>query len=474
MRNMKAISALVIGMAAAGCDGLFSPDAESRGHDSSVQALSATSVLEGAYHADATITCTVTVATTAVSCASPQDPNPALPPTIGGRGIHARLIRKSGVYIPDSAKVRINMKVRNLLYQAIGTADGNGLVTGIKAFFHELPVTTGGTGTVTVANADGTAEFTALNQPYFLYPQMLKSTLSSAHRPWVFNVPATVTQFRFRIAISANILPLVVFDKLGVDGNRDIYRVNLDGSQLVRLTSNVSVESSPTVAKDRVVFVSYRDGNANLFSVGLGGGQQTRLTNTGWDETEPALSSDGLRLAYVSNQSGTPRIMHAAADGTNPQALAAYGYAGNVPSSPTWIIGADPRVAYASSANGEVDILKVRISGGTTTRALTTPTRPNIEPSFNADGTKMTYVRPVSGNIDVFVHDVATNTNTRLTTWVRGDIQPTFTHDGRIVWLSEMNDGSYTIRWMSDDGVNKFNVGSFDGDPSNPFGVPLQ
>jgi TolB protein len=303
---------------------------------------------------------------------------------------------------------------------------------------------------------------------------MLKSSLTSGFKPWVFNVPPTVTRFRFRVAISANILPIVVFDMLGVDGNRDIYRINLDGSQLVRLTSNVSVEASPTVAKDRVVFVSYRDGNANLFSVGLGAGPQTRLTNTGWDETEPSLSSDGVRLAYISNQSGWPRVMHALADGTNPQSLAAYGFAGSIPSSPAWIVGVDPRVAYASSANGEVDILKVRISGGATTRALTTPTRPNIEPSFNTDGTKMTYVRPNSGNFDVYIHDLASNVNTRLTTWVLGDIQPTFTHDGRIVWLSEANDGSYTIRWMSPDGVNKFNVGFFAGDPSNPFGVPLQ
>jgi hypothetical protein len=478
MKTMKAISALVLVIAVAGCDALAGPEGDMR---AGAPVIQATSVIEGSFHLDAIITCNVTVATAAVACTSPQDTAVSLPPTIGGRGVHARLIRKSAAYVPDSSRFRVSMQVKNLLYQMIGTRDGGGTITGVKAFFYQLPVTTVGTGTVTIANSDGAAEFTAPNQPYFEYPVFIKSEKISPPKSWVFNVPATVTRFRFRIAISASILPIVAFDMEGPDGNRDIYRVNLDGSQLIRLTANPSVEMSPTVAQDRIVFVTYRDGNANLFSMSLAGGPQTRLTNTGWNETEPSLSSDGTRLAYLSDQTGYPRMMHAAGNATNPQPVTPFGFNGNIPSSPTWVTTAStPLLAYASSAKGPVDIFMTNLSNGSTYPVLTTGTGPNVEPKFNAAGTKMTFVLPVAAtptNTEVWIHDVATdsrNSRTRLTNRVPGDIQPTFAHDGRVVWLSEAPDGSYTLRWMSDDGVTKVNVGAFAGQPWNPFGVPLQ
>ena len=471
MKTMKSISLLLLVVAAAGCDGLAGPDSDSRAPGPVIQA---TSIFEGAFHVDAIITCNVTVATQAMACTSPQDTNATIPPTIGGRGMHARLLRKAAVYNPGTATLSVNMQVKNLLYQAMGTKDGAGTITGVKAFFHQAPVTTGGTGTVAVANADGFAEFTAPNQKYFEYPVKILSQRNTPQKQWQFYVPPTVTRFRFRIGISANILPIIAFDMEGLDGNRDIYRVNLDGTELRRVTNTPGVDLSPTVAKDRVVFVSYRDGNANLFSVSLGGGPQVRLTNTGWNETDPSLSADGTKLAYVSDQTGWPRVMHANADATNPQALPAFGYNGNIPNSPAWMSGGS-LLAYASSANGEVDILATTVPGGNTSRVLSTATRPNLEPKFNAAGTQMLFVLPVAAtpsNTEIWLHDVGSNTNTRLTNRVLPDAQPTFTHDGRVVWLSGALDGTYVLRWMTPDAVTQSNVGVI-GQPWNPFGVPL-
>jgi hypothetical protein len=474
MKIMKAVSTIVFVIAAAGCDALFAPDTESRAFTPSIQALSGTSVFEGVFHTDAIITCNVIVSAPSVLCTSPQDPDVTVPGTRGGLGMHARLARRAVQYDSTTGLLRVNMQVKNLLYQAMGSTDGD--TTGVKAFFYQNPTVTLGSGTVTVANYDGIAEFTALNQRYFEYPTKIYSMRTTAQKQWTFNVPTTVQRFRFRIYISAGLLPIVAFDMEDATGNRDIYRVNLDGSELRRVTNTPGVDMWPTVAKDRVVFVSYRDGDADLFEVSLAGGPQTKLTNTGWNETEPALSSDGTRLAYVSDQSGWPRVVHAGGDGANPQTLA-YGYNGNIPSSPTWMSSVSPRLAFASSANGPVDILQTNIGTGVTTRVLTTLTRPNIEPKFNADGSKMTFVLPVPAaptNTEIWLHDVATNANAKLTARALPDAQPTFTHDGRIIWLSGASDGSYVMRWMTPDAVTQRNVGGTGaGQPWNPFGVPL-
>ena len=130
--------------------------------------------------------------------------------------------------------------------------------------------------------------------------------------------------------------PVIVFDWLR-NGNRDIYRATLDGTDTVRLTSNPGDDQHPTERAGVVVFTSYRDGNGELYTVSSTGGTEQRLTNTAANETQPALSPDGQHIAYLSDESGVPRLWLSAADGTNPQALTAgFGIPGAIDASPSW------------------------------------------------------------------------------------------------------------------------------------------
>src|SRR3989441_4332489 len=54
--------------------------------------------------------------------------------------------------------------------------------------------------------------------------------------------------------------PAIVFDWLR-NGNRDIYRAALDGTDTLRLTSDPGDDQHPTERAGTVVFTSYRDGN---------------------------------------------------------------------------------------------------------------------------------------------------------------------------------------------------------------------
>ena len=56
--------------------------------------------------------------------------------------------------------------------------------------------------------------------------------------------------------------PAIVFDWLR-NGNRDIYRAMLDGTDTVRLTSDLGDDQYPTERAGTVVFTSYRDGKAS-------------------------------------------------------------------------------------------------------------------------------------------------------------------------------------------------------------------
>src|SRR5690349_24727341 len=112
--------------------------------------------------------------------------------------------------------------------------------------------------------------------------------------------------------------PVIVFDWLR-NGNRDIYRATLDGTDTVRLTSNPGDDQHPTERAGVVVFTSYRDGNGELYTVPSTGGTERRLTNTAANETQPALSPDGRHIAYLSDESGVPRLWLSAADGRSEE-----------------------------------------------------------------------------------------------------------------------------------------------------------
>ncbi|HEX5727013.1 MAG TPA: hypothetical protein VFX98_16170, partial [Longimicrobiaceae bacterium] len=121
---------------------------------------------------------------------------------LGGQGVYVRLAG-SATY-DGSSLFSADVTLQNLLGQPIGTTDG---VTedpdGIRVFLHSGPSVTGGTGTVEVANEDGTGSFTGANQPYFRYDTLLSTEETSLPREWQFTVPNTVETFVFTVYVSA-------------------------------------------------------------------------------------------------------------------------------------------------------------------------------------------------------------------------------------------------------------------------------
>lgn len=76
--------------------------------------------------------------------------------------------------------------------------------TGLKTFIDQLYVTAG-SGSISVANADGTGTFTAPNQPYFEYPVILWPTQVSGQRSVQLNVPSTVQKFFIDLMLYAGV-----------------------------------------------------------------------------------------------------------------------------------------------------------------------------------------------------------------------------------------------------------------------------
>jgi hypothetical protein len=125
--------------------------------------------------------CQVNTAALTVSC-GPDRPSggASLDVIYGGKGLFANLISTNVQVVADT--VMFDAAVQNLLPQAIGTTDG---ITpdpdGVRVFFHQLAANTG---TVSVANEDGTADYTGTSQPYFQYAGPLQTNQTSPAKKW--------------------------------------------------------------------------------------------------------------------------------------------------------------------------------------------------------------------------------------------------------------------------------------------------
>ena len=100
------------------------------------------------------------------------------------------------------------------------------------------------------------------------------------------------------------------------DGNKDIYAMNADGTDITRLTSNDDDDYAPAWSPDgkRIAFVSERlifivDGggdrfdflSSEIYAMNVDGSDLTRLTDNDLEDRNPVWSPDGKRIAFVSS-----------------------------------------------------------------------------------------------------------------------------------------------------------------------------
>jgi len=149
------------------------------------------------------MTCTVDVPTQRMSCTDGRLPSAGRATILGSQDKYVRLASSGTSYDNGTEILSSNVTVQNLLRMTMGVDSTTSAVTGFVVFFQQEPTTTVGTGTVTIANADGLGTFTGTNQPYFSYNQSLDPYQISAARNWQFNVPVAVTQFTFSVYVDA-------------------------------------------------------------------------------------------------------------------------------------------------------------------------------------------------------------------------------------------------------------------------------
>ena len=173
----------------------------------------------GASVLQVSVTCSADTEAGTLRCGDATLPEGVRGLIVGNQNQYVTLTSGARSVTPDTFAVDVT--VTNLIPQALGTTDGSTAdPAGVRVFFSMEP--TSAQGNVEVANPDGTATFTAAQQPYFQYAGLLSQDSTSEVKRWKFARDPGVTRFTFTVLVSA----AVQYPDGYIDGNPYVLALN--------------------------------------------------------------------------------------------------------------------------------------------------------------------------------------------------------------------------------------------------------
>jgi TolB protein len=150
----------------------------------------------------------------------------------------------------------------------------------------------------------------------------------------------------------------------------------------------------------KMAFMSFRDGNAEIYVMDVNGSNLRRITRHPNIDSTPTWSPAGNQIAFTSDRSGSPQIYIVDADGLNqPQRITTdESWADRA----TWSPAPNNEIAYAARSGPGFDI-KIYDVAGRTTRALTNGEGSNESPAFSPTGRHLAFTSTRAGNEQIFV-----------------------------------------------------------------------
>jgi Tol biopolymer transport system component len=203
------------------------------------------------------------------------------------------------------------------------------------------------------------------------------------------------------------------------DANVEIYSMNPDGSNQTRLTNNPANDQEPQFNFDgtKIAFWSNQDatppGNRNgneIYTMNADGTNVVRLTTSQRNNRRPTWSPTGTKIAWsndVGRNTGDSEIWTMNADGSNPVQLTF---------DPVFTHSTEPafspdgtHIAFSSTRNGgdpNPEIFAMGADGSNQTQLTTVPK--NSQSSWSPDGTKIVFNSTRdAANVELYVMNSA-------------------------------------------------------------------
>ncbi len=205
--------------------------------------------------------------------------------------------------------------------------------------------------------------------------------------------------------------------------DNEIYAMNADGTNPVNLTRNPAHDSEPAWSPNglKIAFKSDREGNDDIYTMNIDGSNQTRLTTNPAPDQEPTWSADSTQIAFASYPGIVQREIYAMnANGSNQRNLTNHPEGENT--SPAWSPNGTT-ILFISGRDGSGDLYRMNPDGSNQVR-VTTGYGHVLDPAWSPDSQQILFSSDVEGNFDIYSALANGRNVQRLTTHAAHDTAP--------------------------------------------------
>lgn len=255
------------------------------------------------------------------------------------------------------------------------------------------------------------------------------------------------------------------------DGNGEIYLLTSEGETNITKDPAEDAESDLSPDGKKIVFASDRDGTFHIYVVNVDGSDLVRLTNEAAGDLSPRWSPDGKLIAF--SRVGAIFVMDS--DGANvrrvtepqPEATAAPCEAGGFLGG--WSPDGKQLTFYAASATrGLGQVCTVDLDGSNLTVVASEPPGYHVEPTWSPDGEWIAY-RSIRGeNHEIYIVKPDGTSETNLTNDPATDLEPDWSPDGEWIVFGSDRGGNFDLYMMKPDGSDVARLTTSSGKDSDP------
>ena len=239
------------------------------------------------------------------------------------------------------------------------------------------------------------------------------------------------------------------------DGNWNIFEIDLESKDLVRLTDNRADDEYPVYSPEgqKIAFKSNRTGKWQVFLMDRNGSNQEQLTLSDFPNYDPAWFPDGRRIAFTSDRGEGERIYLIDIDTREEKLLVEVNFRSGLSSF-------SPNGKHLLFTGNELGWNVYRVDLNSKVVERITSRGGACRPDWSPDGGTVAYVSNRSDNIgDIWLMNKEGGNQIRLTfTAELSDYYPAWSPDGKwIAYASSPNgrEGNWDLYVISASGEDR-------------------
>lgn len=245
-------------------------------------------------------------------------------------------------------------------------------------------------------------------------------------------------------------------------GDFEIYVADVAGSGVTRLTRSVGLDLHPSWSPDsrRIVFASARTGNMysspgtlQLYSMNADGSDVVRLTNNARNDFAPEWSPDGRRIAFLTDRDGPPEVYVMNADGSGQLDVTGHlTKARRERGNPHWSPDGE-RIVFDSDTGTDRSYHIVSIGAdGRDLRQVTHTVEDVFFPSYSPDGRWLAYGHLRDGDWEIVVARADGSAPANVSRSPGPDFWQSWSPDGSRLVFASRRSGHFELYVMNRDG----------------------